>query len=47
MLDAAGEFLEERVLPEPEHRPSAGTVVGTVALVCWSVIGAILLVELL
>ena len=47
MLDAAGDFFEERVLPQPEHRPSAGAVVGTVVLVCWSAIGCILLIELL
>ena len=47
MLDAAGDFFEERVLPPEERRPTTSTVVGTVAVVCYALVGALLLVQLL
>lgn len=47
MLDAAGEYLEARVLPAEEDRASTGTVVGVVSLLSWLVIGVILLSEVL
>jgi hypothetical protein len=47
MLDAVGEYLEERVLPGPVHRPSAGSVVGAVTLAFWGVVGGILFFEML
>ena len=47
MLDAAGEYLEATALPAEEARASAGTVVGMVSLGAWTLIGVILLIELL
>ena len=47
MLDAAGAYLEESVLPPQEVRASAGVVVGLVTLASWTLIGVVLLVEIL
>ena len=47
MLDAAGEYLESALLPAEEERASTGTVVGIVSLGAWTLIGVILLIEVL
>ena len=46
MLDVAGEYMEG-VLGAPAERASVGSVVGSVAAICWTIIGVVLLIEVL